>query len=477
METNIWGFRERLMAGRNIVIFSDGTGARGGIFVEENRSNIYKLYRATRCGPDTNIDASEQLAFYDPGIGTLAPGSGFISSLGRRIYNLVSQALGLGLTRNIIDCYAAIVQLWRPGDRIFLFGFSRGAYTIRCLAATICKCGVPTRLKDGSAMKYDAGTARKIASEVVKHVYQHTSSWERSKASSRQKELLDQRDALAARFRVRYASGDATSPNVYPHFIGVFDTVASLSNPIALIALLAIVPILTAIVSGIGWFVLRILGYDLIWWQLFIGLTALVAISGIVAHTFTRIRVAVGLKGFPWWRTLHLAEGRMNFYDKSLNSNVGYARHAISIDEARESFQRVPWGQPGVWKETQPRWFEQLWFAGNHSDIGGSHPENFARLSDISLGWMIEAAKAVGLNVDPAYMQLNPDPAGPQHDETKSSVFRYAKKLVRGIGPDFPLHESVIRRFEAGPVLHYDEVKPYRPENLREHQLVKRFYT
>ena len=60
------------MAGRNIVIFSDGTGARGGVLVDENRSNIYKLYRATRCGPDTNINPAEQLAFYDPGIGTLA---------------------------------------------------------------------------------------------------------------------------------------------------------------------------------------------------------------------------------------------------------------------------------------------------------------------------------------------------------------------------------------------------------------------
>ena len=56
---------------KNVVIFSDGTGQRSGLLFDERRSNIYKLYRATRCGPDSNIRPWEQLAFYDPGVGTL----------------------------------------------------------------------------------------------------------------------------------------------------------------------------------------------------------------------------------------------------------------------------------------------------------------------------------------------------------------------------------------------------------------------
>jgi uncharacterized protein (DUF2235 family) len=55
---------------KNIVIFSDGTGQRSGLLFDENRSNIYKLYRATRCGPDSPIDPAEQIAFYEPGLGT-----------------------------------------------------------------------------------------------------------------------------------------------------------------------------------------------------------------------------------------------------------------------------------------------------------------------------------------------------------------------------------------------------------------------
>jgi hypothetical protein len=51
------------MGTRNIIIYSDGTGQRGGVLVDEDRSNIYKLYRATRCGPDRAVDPAEQVAF------------------------------------------------------------------------------------------------------------------------------------------------------------------------------------------------------------------------------------------------------------------------------------------------------------------------------------------------------------------------------------------------------------------------------
>src|SRR5260370_22200390 len=115
---------------RNIVILSDGTGQRGGLLFDERRSNIYKLYRATRCGPDSSINPAEQLTFYDPGLGTLPGGLGLLGAMWRRIYNLVSQATGLGITANIIDCYAVVIRMWQPGDRIFLFGFSRAAYTV-----------------------------------------------------------------------------------------------------------------------------------------------------------------------------------------------------------------------------------------------------------------------------------------------------------------------------------------------------------
>lgn len=215
---------------KNIVIFSDGTGQGGGLLPDENRSNVYKLFRASRVSPDTAIDPAEQLAFYDPGLGSQAAGGGIRIGWWRRVYNILSSATGLGITQNIIDCYAAIIRVWQPGDRIYLVGFSRGAYTVRCVAGVLSLCGVPTRGADGSPLKRDPASAGALAREAVKEVYQFGNSVKGDPYRSVRLELADQ-------FRTRYASDASKDPvaandqalsNAYPYFIGVWDTVASL---------------------------------------------------------------------------------------------------------------------------------------------------------------------------------------------------------------------------------------------------------
>src|SRR6202023_2519074 len=216
--------KERAMT-KNIIIYSDGTGQVGGLRPDERRSNIYKLYRATRCGPDTDIDPSVQLTYYDAGLGSMPPeGAFFVVRAYRWLHNLFSLATGLGITTNIIDCYCAILSMWKPGDRIFVFGFSRGAYTVRCLAAVLSMCGVPTTMADGKTpLKRDAKSIKKIANEAVKNVYQHVSS-------PADEKYVGQRKAIALRFRQKYNSDVAGIPNANPYFIGVFDTVASLGS-------------------------------------------------------------------------------------------------------------------------------------------------------------------------------------------------------------------------------------------------------
>ena len=229
---------------KNVVIFSDGTGQAGGRTPDENVSNIYKLYRATRCGPESSIDPREQLTFYDPGLGSQSDtGILFAQRAYRWLYNLVSQATGLGITKNIIDCYAAILRMWEPGDRIFLFGFSRGAYTIRCLAAVLSICGVPTTMRDGRTPLYrDAGSTRKIAKEAVRQVYQHVSS-------PRDAAYFEQRKAIALQFREKYSSDVSGAPNANAFFIGVFDTVASLGSYLLSVALVIFWIAIIAIIS------------------------------------------------------------------------------------------------------------------------------------------------------------------------------------------------------------------------------------
>src|SRR6266571_1729127 len=363
---------------RNIIIYSDGTGQRGGRLFDERRSNVYKLFRATRCGPDSSVDPAKQLTFYDPGLGTAPPGhegSGLIATTARAFCNLVSQATGLGITRNIIDCYAAIIRRWEPGDRIFLFGFSRGAYTVRCLASVLSLCGIPTRMKNHAELKCDDPTSiRRIAREAIRTVYQHTSSWNPDTATPRHKELLAERELLAQNFRATYHSDFIGESNAYPYFIGVLETVASFWR---LDVILLIAAMLVCLILSFS-FLLSLVALSFLR-SVALSLTILI-IMMIVGYLWTHIKLRPEI---PSQSTrlprVHLAEPLMKFYDTSLNRNVVFARHALAIDERRAAFDPVTWDDTktlkcSIWKEIP--WFKEVWFSGNHSDIGGDCIEN-----------------------------------------------------------------------------------------------------
>jgi hypothetical protein len=459
---------------KNILIFSDGTGQRGGIYVDELRTNIYKLYRATRSGPDTSVDGHTQLAFYDPGLGTEPTGDTPVVRYWRRFYNFVSGATGLGITRNIIECYAAIIRLWQPGDRIYLFGFSRGAYTVRCVAAVLALCGVPTRAKDGSPLRRDESSSKKIAREAVTRVYQHV-------GSPREEKYVPQRTALAALFRQDYASEGKSHPsNAYPYFIGVFDTGAALANKGALV-LVTVVSLAILVGASV---VLNWLRPAYSFWFWFLALFGIIAVVLAAAYLYSHLKFSFRLKDFPFWQTLHLNALRHAFYDQSLSPHVNYAKHALSLDERRADFARVKWGDHAEKRPSRDKhgyiWFEQLWFAGNHSDVGGGYPENESRLSDIALAWMVEATRRVPkkarIQIDPSLMRPSPSADGMQHDETRSAAFRFAPVKDRDAPKNATVHETVRERFKLAAVLQYDLMGPYRPECLRQHEEFGAYY-
>ena len=123
---------------KNIVLCSDGTGNSGG---KGHGTNVWKVYRAVdRLGHKHDSEIQEQICFYDDGVGT----EDF------KLLKLFGGAFGWGLSRNIRELYTYIVKHYEPGDRIYLFGFSRGAFTIRSLAGMICDCGILDRAKTDS---------------------------------------------------------------------------------------------------------------------------------------------------------------------------------------------------------------------------------------------------------------------------------------------------------------------------------------
>jgi Uncharacterized alpha/beta hydrolase domain (DUF2235) len=153
---------------KNILIFADGTGNESGLLPDESRTNVYKLFRATRTGPDTTVDPEKQIAFYIPGVGT--PGV-TPPSIRKRVWKGIEQAVGGGLTAQIVDCYAAIISVWAPGDRIYLFGFSRGAYCVRCVAHVLEVIGIPKKEVSGEALSLEPRSLRSMAKTAVKTLY------------------------------------------------------------------------------------------------------------------------------------------------------------------------------------------------------------------------------------------------------------------------------------------------------------------
>lgn len=464
---------------KNILIFSDGTGQAGGLRPDQRLSNIYKLYRATRVGPDNIIDPDKQVAFYDSGLGTAENDDPLWVRPWTTIQKWFASATGTGIGRNVSDCYGAIIARYEPGDRIYLFGFSRGGYTVRCLAHVIALCGIPTLDGKGKSVPLGGPALRAIADEAVYKVYDHATG-------KRNQAHIAERAELARRFRAKFASSDLSRPdkaNVAPYFIGCFDAVAALG-------MRPWMRILAFSVVGVGLLGLAYLT----------GETAN-AIFGLPVQTVTWAMFAaslalIGMKLFRWhvkkiWNYPSLGSFRAHVSlmrlsrdesDTHFDDDVMFGRHALAIDERRYDFGRVLWGRSNMDTEGHvpnvPR-FRQLWFAGNHSDIGGSYPEIESRLSDIPLGWMIEQIEALPdpVIIDHSKLNIFPRSDGMQHCEVESlrqslpgwlpDRFRFSWKTdVRASASGAPRHTSVEERIAFSAIQNMHRKEPYRPPAL-----------
>lgn len=116
---------------KNIVICCDGTNNQFGIC----NTNVVRLVQGIE------RDSTRQVCYYDPGIGTL-PELGFVTTLGKRLSRWRALAFATDLHDKVCVAYAHLMEMWEPGDKVFIFGFSRGAYTARVLAAMLHALGL-----------------------------------------------------------------------------------------------------------------------------------------------------------------------------------------------------------------------------------------------------------------------------------------------------------------------------------------------
>jgi uncharacterized protein (DUF2235 family) len=178
---------------KRIVICSDGTWNRPEEDLgEDTPTNVLRMARAVK---PVASDGLSQQVFYDWGIGSYYD-------------QVIGGTTGKGINKNIKDGYRYIVQNYRPGDEIYLFGFSRGAYTVRSLAGLINNIGI---LKRPDARLIEDG---------FKH-YKKTS-----------KAFAPEGDA-SLKFR-----GDYSHASRKVAFLGVWDTVGSLGIPMSVMGIL-----------------------------------------------------------------------------------------------------------------------------------------------------------------------------------------------------------------------------------------------
>lgn len=336
---------------KNIVICSDGTGNTAN---KDRGTNVFKLFEAVDLGTrkfrspqDKSKIIVKQVTIYDDGVGS----QNFL------LFKILGGAFGWGLKRNVKQLYRELARVYRAGDNIYVFGFSRGAFTVRTLIGFIAECGIPKNSVFRSKTELNA-----LIDAAYKHYQRNYRSWlSRFCFPQWLDDCLPQKlvDTLPDFIANRLPIGDRYEPNYYHltppiKFVGVWDTVSAVGLPFQ---------------------------WATDFWNKFIY--------------------------------------RFSFKNNNLYAGVEKACQAVSIDDERQSFHPMMWnenrsdynakekngalkkdenGNPIPLKSDEDwenEWIEQVWFPGVHSNVGGGYPKH--GMSLVVLHWMMVRAYRAGL--------------------------------------------------------------------------------
>lgn len=200
---------------KRIVILCDGTWNSPTI---PTPTNVVRLRDALVNDPDT------QVVRYIPGVGV----NKFANKFKALVHKLGGGAFGWGLGRNVRLAYQQLCLNYEPGDQIFIFGFSRGAYTARSLGGMIRKCGIVPKDKISSAMTLNRAW----------RLYKRTGAQLDKGALWKQRRALSPHVATSPRdWQERGSPADVSIVDI--HFVGVWDTVGAKGLPPTLLGPIA----------------------------------------------------------------------------------------------------------------------------------------------------------------------------------------------------------------------------------------------
>lgn len=329
---------------RRLVVCLDGSWNK-----RDSGTNIYHISNLVQEGrvkdPQTGREWF-QIIYYDEGVGT-----GLLDSVS-------GGGFGIGLSENIRQAYDWLVEKYRdaregrPADEIYIFGFSRGAFTARSLIGLIAKCGLvcrgapisPAELWAGYQLLGRHGDPRTHAGPAKNWWERLTggapkipfrSLWELKPDAweTDREEPIRPPENLAEELLVTW------SRRVRIRCAGIIDTVGAM-------------------------------GVDML--------------------------------AIPWLR-----EKTARFHDTQLSAMVQNGFHALGIDEHRANFVHIPWRRATTRPWPADGKIEQRWFVGAHSNIGGGYDDNV--LAQFPLAWILKECRDLGLVLRvPATAQADP---------------------------------------------------------------------
>jgi uncharacterized protein (DUF2235 family) len=310
---------------KNIVLLSDGTGNSSSKLF---KTNVWRLFQALDLR-----NPNKQVAFYDNGVGT----SSF------KWWAAFAGIFGIGLKRNILDIYCFCSRNYREGDRIFGFGFSRGAFTMRVVAGFITTIGL---------VPYDLNEDELRARAVVAYRQYRKRGTAKTAARYHLHVLRAIRDFFSRNLMGKPRFEDiAFAPVRKIEFLGAWDTVDAYGGPIE------------EIVRAVDYW----------YWPLSLPDRFMNGKIQRACHALALEDERDAFKPVLWDERYVKAPDGLVPMDHDW---APPAAATAAIDRERMS---------------------QVWFVGVHSDVGGGYPQD--GLAHFTLDWMIDRARVYGLEL------------------------------------------------------------------------------
>ena len=311
---------------KRLIVCCDGTWNEIDYRVRPT-TNVVKLAQSVHAyGADADGNEIPQVVFYDEGVGTLEGES------------MEGGGFGDGLEQNIKDAYAFLVFNYNPGDEVFIFGFSRGAYTARSLAGMIRNCGIVRR---------DCSPCVGEAFDLYKDKKRHPDAEESWAFRERtgHKDMWVSRDVIGPG-RSHTVRSDLKNENqLVITYLGVWDTVGQLGVP---------------------------------------GVFNAVA-NKPEDHGFHDLKLSSFVKQAR--HAVAIDEKRTVF-----RPTLWEPKKLALLNQKTSGIEVAPEDNSNA-----PRLYQQKWFAGDHGSVGGGG--DLTGLSDIALSWVAEGARMNGANL------------------------------------------------------------------------------